>query len=176
MRSVRLWDPTSLWRSRWTSGSTWNSVVINIEWVRLPLFQWPKVGLSAAKWLIKKAWTNRIFCFSFFFSIFCQQANIHSTIGCVSRPISSHDHNSNDQAITMDRYQSYFRNLDNLFSGKQQAAVKAGQNIYSLLIYNLIYHLIYDFFFAKDFQSSYITFDIFNNSTFFGTTEKANEK
>ena len=76
----------------------------------------------------------------------------------------------------MDRYQSYFRNLDNLFSGKQQAGVKAGQNIYSLLIYDLIYHLIYDFFFAKDLQSSYITFDIFNNSTFFGTTEKANKK
>ena len=29
---------------------------------------------------------------------------------------------------------------------------------------------------GNDFQSSYITFDIFNNSTFFGKIEKANEK
>ena len=29
---------------------------------------------------------------------------------------------------------------------------------------------------GKDFRSSYITFDIFNNWTFFGTVEKTNEK
>ena len=29
---------------------------------------------------------------------------------------------------------------------------------------------------CNDFQSSYITFDIFNNSTFFDTTERTNEK
>ena len=65
---------------------------------------------------------------------------------------------------------------ENFFSRKQQAAVKTDQKIYSLLIYDFIYDLIYDFFLSKDFQSSYITLDIFNNSTFFGTTEKKNEK
>ena len=55
MRFVRLWDSTSLGGSQWISGCDWDSVVINIEWVRLPPCQWPKVGLSAAKWLIKKS-------------------------------------------------------------------------------------------------------------------------
>ena len=72
----------------------------------------------------------------------------------------------------MDRYQSYFRKLDNFFSGKQQAAVKIDQKIYSLLIYDFIN----DFFLSKEFQSSYITFDIFNNLNFFDTTEKKYEK
>ena len=67
----------------------------------------------------------------------------------------------------MERHQSDFRKFDNFFSGKQQAAVKADQKLYYLLIYDFIY----DFFLSKDFQSSYITFFIFNNSTFFGTTE-----
>ena len=43
-------------------------------------------------------------------------------------------------------------------------------------IYDLIYDFIYDFFLSKDFESSYITLDIFNNSTFIDTTEKTNEK
>ena len=72
----------------------------------------------------------------------------------------------------MDRYQSYFRKLDNFFSGKQQAAVKIDQKIYSLLIYDFIN----DFFLSKEFQSSYITFDIFNNLNFSDTTEKKYEK
>ena len=29
--------------------------------------QWPKVGLSVAKWLINKVWTNFTFCFVLFF-------------------------------------------------------------------------------------------------------------
>ena len=72
----------------------------------------------------------------------------------------------------MDRYQSYFRKLDNFLSGKQQAAVKTDQKIYFLLIYDFIY----DFFLSKDFQNSYITFDIFSNLNFFDTTEKKYEK
>ena len=75
MRSVKLWDPTSIWnfnprnfntttnlQSRLPSGRTWNSVVINIGWFRLRLCQWPKVGLRAAKWLIKKKF-EQIFCY-----------------------------------------------------------------------------------------------------------------
>ena len=68
----------------------------------------------------------------------------------------------------MDRFQSYFRKLDNFFSGKQQAVVKTDQKIYSAQIYDFIYDLIYDFL-SKDFQNSYITFYISNNSTLFGT-------
>ena len=67
----------------------------------------------------------------------------------------------------MDRYQSDFKKLDNFFSGKEQAAVKTGQEIYSLYIYNFFYD-----FLSKDFQSSCITFIIFNNLT----QQKTNEK
>ena len=72
----------------------------------------------------------------------------------------------------MSRYQSYFKKLDNFFPGKQQAAVKTDQKIYSLLIYDFIN----DFFLSKEFQSSSITFDIFNNLNFFDTTEKKCEE
>ena len=141
--------------------------------MKLPPCQWPKVGLSAAKWPIKKSLNKLYILFRVFIAGFDKQANIQCSIGSISRPISSHDRNSTDQAIAMDRYQSYFRNF---FSGKQQAAVKTDQKIYSLLIYDFIYDLIYNFFLSKDFQSSYFTFDIFNNSTFFDTIEKTNEK
>ena len=67
----------------------------------------------------------------------------------------------------MDRYQSDFRKLDYFFFGKQQAAVKIDQKKYFLVAYDFVY----DFFLSKDFQSSYITFVISNNSTFFGTTD-----
>ena len=103
--------------------------------------------------------------FCFFIAIFDKQANIHFSINSISRPIISHDHNSTDQAIAMDRYQSDFRKLGNFFSAKQKAAVKTDQKIYSLLIYDFIY----DFFLSKDFQISYINFVISNNSTIFGT-------
>ena len=103
--------------------------------------------------------------FCFFIAIFDKQANIHFSINSIPRPILSHDHNSTDQAIAMDRYQSNFRKLGNFFSGKQKAAVKTDPKIYSLLIYDFIY----GFFLSKDFQISYITFVISNNSTIFGT-------
>ena len=122
--------------SRWPSNHTWNSVVINIGWVRLPPFQWTKVGLRAAKWLIKKNWTNFTFCFSAFITVYNKQANIRCSTGSILRPISSWDHNATDQATPMIRYQSYFRKIDNFFSGKQQSAVRTDQKIYSLLIYS----------------------------------------
>ena len=154
--------------SQWPSGRTWNSVVINIGWVRLPPCQWPIVGPSVAKWLIKKSLKNFTFCFSVFIAVFDKQANIRCSTGSFSRLISLCDHNASDQAIAMGRYQSYFRKLDNLFSGKQQGAVRTDQKI--ILFLSIILHS------GKDVQSSYIAFDIFNNSTFFGTTEKKNEK
>ena len=125
MRSVILWEPSLLRGSRWTSGRTWNSAEINIEWVRLPPCQWPIVGLSAATWLIKKVWTNFTFCFVFFIAVFDKQANIHCSVNSISRPISSHDHNSTDQPIAMDRwYQNGFRKLDNFFFWKTTNCTK----------------------------------------------------
>ena len=66
-----------------------------------------------------------------FFCRFNKQANIRCSIGSISRPISSRDHNAIDQAIAMDRYQRYFRKLDNSFSEKQQGAVRTDNKILS---------------------------------------------
>ena len=92
IRSVMLLLPTLLQGSRLALGRTWNSVVINIEWVRLPSCKLPKFGFSAAKWLIKKVSTN----FTFFVvvvvvAVFDKQGNTHCSINSISRPISSHD-------------------------------------------------------------------------------------
>ena len=121
---------------------------------------------------MKKVLISYTFCISFFIAAFDNQVNIHCIVSCISGPISSHDHNSTDQAIAMERYQSCFRKTENLFSGNQQAALKTDQKIYSLYIFYFIYNVIYNFLLSKDFQSSCITFDIFNNSTLFYTAEK----
>ena len=84
----------------------------------------------------KKFWTNFTFCLIVLISVFDKQANIHCCTGSISRPISSRDHNATDQVIEMDRYQSYFRKLDNFFCGKQQDAARSDKNIYSLLVYD----------------------------------------
>ena len=78
----------------------------------------------------------------------------------------------------MEKYQSYLVKLDNFFTRKQHTAVRTDQKIYSSLTCDFIYDfpLLWNFFLSKDFQSSYITFDILNNSVFFDTTEKTNEK
>ena len=146
MRSFILWERTLLRGSHWTSGRFWNSVVINIDWVWLPPCQWPKVGLSAAKWLIKEVWTNFTFFFLIFIAVFDKEEIINISINSVSRPISTHDYNSTNQAIAMGRYQSDFRKIVNFFSGKQ--------NLFSsYLRFDLLFLLI------KDFQNSYIIFD-----------------
>ena len=72
------------------------------------------------------------FVSGFFIAVFHKQANIHCSIGSISRSISLHDHNSTNHTIAMDRYQSYFRKLNSFLSGKQQAAVKTDQkNLFS---------------------------------------------
>ena len=154
-----------IWGYRWPLGCTWNNVVINIGWGRV-IASGPKLTLEQLNgW--QKVWTNFTFCFSGFIAVFNKQANIRCSTGSISRPISSRDHNAIDQAIAMDRYQGYFRKLDNSFSEKQQGAVRTDYKILSS--YLCFLHG------GKDFQSSYITFDIFNNSTFFSTTGKTNE-
>ena len=75
---------------------------------------------------------NFTFYVSVFVAVFDKQANI-CCIDSTSRPISSRDHNATDQAMTMDRFQSYFRKRDNFFSGKQQGAVRTDQKVYSLI-------------------------------------------
>ena len=116
----------------------------------------------------KKSLSNFTFCFNVFIAVFDKQANICCSIGSILTLTFLHNHNATDQEIEMDRYQSYFRKRDSFFSGKQPGAVRTDQNICSLLFCDL--HG------GKDFQSTYISFNIFNNSTFFGTTEKRNEK
>ena len=57
----------------------------------------------------------------FLLRIFDKEANIRCSIGSsISRPMSSRDHNATDQEIAMDRYQSFFRKLDNFFYGNNK--------------------------------------------------------
>ena len=60
---------------------------------------------------VKKSLNNFKFCFNVFNAIFDKQANIRCSIGSISRLIFSRDLNATVQAITMDRYLSYFKNL-----------------------------------------------------------------
>ena len=71
----------------------------------------------------KKKFEQTLHFFSVFLLLFSTSKQISASIGSISRPISSRDHNETDQAIAMDTYESYFRKLDNLFSGKQQGIV-----------------------------------------------------
>ena len=79
----------------------------------------------------KKCLNKFYILFRFFIAFFDKQANIHCSIGSISRSVSSHDHNSTNRTIAMGRYKSYFREFDNFFSGKRQDAVKTDQKIYS---------------------------------------------
>ena len=62
-------------------------------------------------------------CFSVSITVFDKQENIRCSIGSISMLISSRHHNTTNQAIAVERYQSYFKNLDYFFTGKQQTAV-----------------------------------------------------
>ena len=62
--------------------------------------------------------------------------NSSSSSSSISMPISSSDQNVTDQAIAMDRYQSYFRKLDNFFSGERQRGVRIDHKIYPLPIHD----------------------------------------
>lgn len=61
--------------------------------------------------------------------------NILCSIGSISKPIASFDHNATDKTTAMGRYQNYFRKLDNLFSGKQQGVVRTDKKNYSFPIH-----------------------------------------
>ena len=76
----------------------------------------PKLTLLLIKKSLKKL---HVLFFFFFITLFEKETNIHCSIGSISRPISSNDHNYIDLAVAMDRCQSYFRKRDKFFSGKQ---------------------------------------------------------
>ena len=80
----------------------------------------------------EKSFTNFTFCFIVFIAVFDKEVNISCSMGSISRPISSRDHN----ARSMDRYQDSFTRLNIFFSAKRQGAVRNDQKFYSLLIYN----------------------------------------
>ena len=98
--------------------------------MRLPPFQWTKVGPREFKWLIKESlnnfyiWIYFTLCFRVFIVVFVNQANKRCNVGSISSPISSKDHNATDNAIAIDNYQSYFRKLGNLFPGKKTMCSK----------------------------------------------------
>ena len=62
-------------------------------------------------------------CFSVSIFVFDKKANICCSTGSISIPISSRHHNTTNQAIAVERHQSYFKNLDDFFTGKQQTTV-----------------------------------------------------
>ena len=106
---------------------------------------------------------NIFFCF--FIAIFDKEAKIH----CSFNSISWSQFMISIQSIRQLQWTDTKATSENLiiFFWKTTSCSKDQPKIYSLLIYDLIYN----FFVSKDFQSSYITFVIFNNSTFLGTTE-----
>ena len=114
MYSARLSNPTSLRDSQWTSDQTWNTIGINIEWVRLAPCSGPKLVLREANGSIRD-WRNCTFCFSVFFAIFDK----HVIIYCV---------------LSMFQSRYLFRKLDVFFPGKQQGAIKTDRKCF------LFYH------------------------------------
>ena len=95
--------------------------------MELPPCQWPKVGLMAPKYLIKESLNTLYILLCFLIAVFDKEANVRCSIGSISRPISWHNHKAINQAIATVKYQSYFKNLDNFISGKQQGTVRTDQ-------------------------------------------------
>ena len=100
---------------------------MNIGLVRLLTFQWPKVGLRTAKWLIEKSVNSfaSVFLLPFLktkqklpvvFAVFQDRYPRAITM----RPI---------KAVAKNRHQSYFRKFGNFFSEKQQGVVRTDQEI-----------------------------------------------
>ena len=100
----------------------------------------------------------------FLWPFYKKQVNVQYGIGSISMPISSYIHN----AAHPRHYQSYFKKTEVPFSRKQQGAIRAEWKIYPYIFY----HFSIDIFSITIFQ---VTFDIFNNTTFFGTMQKTDE-
>ena len=137
--------------------------------MRLSPTQWPRVGLRAAKWLTKKIEQNFTFCFSV------------SQLSLTSKQITDVS-----LAVFQGRYpRAIIMQPNRQFQWTDTKATSENLIIFFLennkvqqgLTKKIILFLSTIFtWWYKKFQSSYITFDIFDNSTYFGTTEKTKEK
>ena len=117
--------------------------------MRLPPCQSPKVGLRAAKWLIKIVFTNLIFCLSIF--------NVVLTVSQGRYPCTITMHPIRQMQWTYTKATSV--NLMTSFlenNNVQQGLTNKLFSSYQRLLHG-----------GKDFQISYITFNIFKNSIFF---------
>ena len=94
---------------------------------------WPRGSQMTNKKQFEKSFS----IFSVFVVVFDKQANIRCSIGSISRPISSCDHNPADQTIVMDSYPNYFERHYTFFLRKQQGATRTDRKIYALLIYHI---------------------------------------
>ena len=104
----------------------------------------------------------------FLWPFFKKQVNVHCGIGSISMPIASYIHNAATHVIAKNNCKSYFKKFEVLFSRKWQGAIRTDWKIYPCIFS----HLCID----NDFSNGYLTFDIFNNTTFFGTIHKTGEK
>ena len=104
---------------------------------------------------------------------FEKQINVQCGIGSISMLIFPPIHNAANRAIAKNSWQRYFEEFAVLFSRKQQGAMRTDWKIYSCIFYHLCI-MVTIFQMPTSLFSTF--FDIFNNSTFFGTIQKADEK
>ena len=104
---------------------------------------------------------------------FEKQINVQCGIGSISMLIFPPIHNAANRAIAKNSWQRYFEEFAVLFSRKQQGAMRTDWIIYSCIFYHLCI-MVTIFQMPTSLFSTF--FDIFNNSTFFGTIQKADEK
>ena len=104
---------------------------------------------------------------------FEKQINVQCGIGSISMLIFPPIHNATNRAIAKNSWQRYFEEFAVLFSRKQQGAMRTDWKIYSCIFYHLCI-MVTIFQMPTSLFSTF--FDIFNNSTFFGTIQKADEK
>ena len=61
------------------------------------------------------------------------QVVVQCGIGSISMLISSQIHNAANRAIAKNSWQNYFKKIENLFSRKQQGAIRTDWKIYSCI-------------------------------------------
>ena len=80
--------------------------------------------------------------------------------------------NAANHVIAKTKCQSYFKQFEILYCRKPQAAIRTDWKIYPCIFYHFS---IDTFSIFNDFSSGSLTFDIFNNTTFFDTMQKTGE-
>ena len=89
---------------------------------------------------------------------FKKQINVRCGTGSILMSITSHIHNAANHVIAKTCCQSYFKQFEVFFSRKQQGVIRTYWKLPLRSVNN--------------FSSGYLTFDIFNNVTFFGAIQK----